>query len=206
MKKFLIMTFLIGVTLSSNNSISFAKEINTKTNISENNTKNNFKLKVVRTLKLTPSDINDDLIKLYTNDGWEFDGKSFTREVTYKDDIIKIGDTDYFSDNDGYFYIDSLIFEKAYDNKSLTLVGNNTDNYSIETENDGTIVINFTVDMNNMPCNRYDKNDRIQKMNNEAIMQQYIDNPMINNNMSYNSFNLVNSLPYYAINLFNNQK
>jgi hypothetical protein len=74
----------------------------------ESETPEQAEIELIRVLKLSVNSdqLNDEVIKMYESDEWEYDGSEFVKKVQYKDDKIKIDGKELSPNEQGRYVVD----------------------------------------------------------------------------------------------------
>ena len=106
------------------------------------------KVEIIRVLKIDvdESQMDEELFRLYTDDGWTYDGDSFTTEVKYQDEVIKVNNEEIILNEDGYFYIeDANINSIEYKEDGVNYI-----DYKVDFNSNNSITIKSTISINDL--------------------------------------------------------
>ncbi|MBG9929463.1 MULTISPECIES: hypothetical protein [Priestia] len=94
----LLVMFMLGITTLVSAQAAYA----------ESDTSSQAEIELIRVLKFTVSSdqLNDELIKMYESDDWEYDGSAFVKKVKYQDDKLKVDGEELSPNEQGKYVVD----------------------------------------------------------------------------------------------------
>ncbi|UJZ87267.1 hypothetical protein L3V65_13750 [Heyndrickxia coagulans] len=145
-------------------------------------------VKLIRVLKyhVDPKNVTNEILQMYTADGWTYDGNEFIKKVTYPDDKIKVDGKELTPNESGTFeiHIDGDSAEKTIGVKND---GVNYEDRTVNLQKNQVIIIESVIDVNLL------QNNMDAQMNYEDTNRSSNDSPATTNDFNGSSSDSDNS-------------